>query len=70
MIIIRKIKDDDGPGLVGPAVRVSAFWSRYSRTWIAMYKDANDYQVGDAEYAPNKAAIRLVRERMEKALTK
>lgn len=43
-----------------PPVNVERFWDRHGRYWVLFLVDANGYQVGDADYAPNRAAMEQV----------
>lgn len=42
---------------LGDGFTLKSFWDRSNKLWIVFITDANDYQVGNAEYAPNKGKL-------------
>ena len=39
------------------AVRIGYWWDRLSRNWIFQALDAEDNQIGDAQYAANRGTL-------------
>ena len=52
---IVKIIEWTGESVVKKAVKVDAYWDRFSRSYIIQKLDENGYQVGDAICVGNKA---------------
>ncbi len=60
---------DAGEPVDRPAVRVDRRYDRRSRSWVLALKDADDNQVGEAEYHGDKAEADRAEKRLAASLS-